>query len=204
MAGCSRAVLLTVAATALALVTVVGCSSASPRSPYVSSPAKSSAPAATSSPAPGSAASCGGGQWQTAPVTVSHSVTVPPVPTITAVRTAQHPECGYDRVVLDFTGSVPGYTIQYASQVVADASGAVIALPGQRYLIVTLRPAQAHTNGGVATISPAVQVLGFPAVKSWVLAGDFEGVVHIAIGLPGQVSFRAGELAGRLYIDVKE
>jgi len=204
MARYFRGLLLGVAATALTLAAVAGCGSASPRSPFVpqtSRPAQSAVPSASSS-APASTAGCEQGRWVTLPLTVTHVVSG--VPTIVSVRAAQHPGCGYDRIVLDITGSMPTYTIRYASQVIADASGARIALPGQRFLIVTLRPAQAHSSAGVPTISAAVQVLGFPALRSWVLAGDFEGVVTIALGLPGEASVRTGELPGRLYIDVKE
>jgi hypothetical protein len=128
---------------------------------------------------------------------------VPPIPVITAVRTARHPECGYDRLVLDITGSVPGYTIRYVSQVTADPSGHAITVPGRRHLLLTLRQAQAHTSTGAATISRQVQVLSSPMLSGWALAGDFEGVVTIAIGLHATTSIRVGELPGRLYIDVK-
>jgi hypothetical protein len=199
--------LLTVAATALALMTVAGCGSAGPRSragPPASAPASASGSTATTSSAPGSTAGCDEGEWQTVPLAVTNAVAVPPVPTIMSVRAAQHPECSYDRVVFDITGTMPGYAIRYSSRVIADASGSPIALPGERYLIVTLRPAQAHSAVGAGTIAHGVQLLGFPVLQSWVLAGDFEGVVTIAIGLSGPVSVRTGELGGRLYIDVKE
>jgi hypothetical protein len=173
--------------------------SASQAPPVASASATSSSPAATTVPA----ADCDTGAWQTAPVTVTHHVAVPPVPVITAVRAARHPECGYDRIVLDIKGPVPGYNIRYASKVIADPSGNTITVPGRRYLLVTLRQAQAHTGAGAATISRHVQVLSSPMLASWALAGDFEGVVTLAVGLHDTTSIRVGELPGRLYIDVK-
>jgi hypothetical protein len=128
---------------------------------------------------------------------------VPPVPVITAVRTAQHPECGYDRLVLDITGPVPGYTIKYVSQVTADPSGKSITVPGRRYLLLTLRQAQAHTGAGAATIPGRALVPSPVMLAGWALAGDFEGVVTVAIGLHAATSIRVGELPGRLYIDVR-
>ena len=130
-------------------------------------------------------------------------VQVPPVPVVAAVRVAQHPECGYDRLVLDLTGPVPSYDVRYVSRVMADASGKTITMPGHRYLLITLKPAQGHTAAGVPTVARQVQLPGYPALQSWVLAGDFEGVVRIAIGLPGKVGIRTGELAGRIYVDVR-
>lgn len=152
----------------------------------------------------GSATECATGSWQTVPLAVTHSVAVPPVPILTAVRTAQHPECGYDRLVLDLNGPLPSYSIRSVARVTADASGQPIALPGQQFLQITLHEAQAHSAAGTPTISGQIQLPGYPALRSWVLAGDNEGVVTIAVGLPGQVSFRTGELPGHLYIDLKE
>jgi hypothetical protein len=135
---------------------------------------------------------------------VTHSVTVPPVPVIKDVRVARHPECGYDRVVLDIGGQVPGYSVRYVGAVVADASGRSIAIPGTRYLQITLRPARAHNDAGRPTVTNGIRQPRFPALASWVLAGDVEGTVTIALGLAGQASVRAGELPGRIYVDVKE
>lgn len=138
------------------------------------------------------------------PVTVTHSVTVPPVPVVAAVRTAQHPQCGYDRLVFDITGALPSYSIRYVAQVIGDPSGQPITLPGQHFLLITLRAAQAHSPAGTPTISHQTQVPGYPALQSWVIAGDNEGVVTVAVGLPRQVSVRIGELPGHLYVDFKE
>jgi hypothetical protein len=135
---------------------------------------------------------------------VTHHVAVPPVPVIKDVRVAQHPECGYDRVVLDVNGPVPGYSVRYVAAIVGDASGQTITIPGARYLLVTLRPAQAHSEAGAPTVPSAIQRPGYPALASWVLAGDFEGSVKIALGLAGQASIRSGELPGRIYVDIKE
>jgi hypothetical protein len=129
---------------------------------------------------------------------------VAPVPVVNAVRVAQHPQCGYDRVVVDIEGAVPSYTVTYVRQVIADASGHAITMPGARYLLITLRPAQAHSDAGVATVTAGVRQPHYPALASWALTGDFEGVVRIAMGLSGQMHIRTGELAGRVYIDIKE
>jgi hypothetical protein len=196
----------------LTLAAVAACGAGipagSPASPPSSAP--SSAPVATSAAPtsePGSAGAaanrCDAGAWHAAPVTVTRQVAVPPVPRVTAIRTAAHPECGYDRVVLDITGPVPGYSIRYASQVTADPSGRTITVSGRSYLLITLRPAQAHTDSGSATITPRARVLNYPMLKGYALAGDFEGVLTLALGLQAPTSIRVGELPGRLYIDLR-
>jgi hypothetical protein len=150
------------------------------------------------------AASCDSDPWHSANVTVTHNVSVPPVPVIAAVRVAQHPECGYDRIVLDVRGPIPGYSVAYVQRVIADASGQTITMPGTRYLMITVRPAQAHSGAGLPMVTSGVHNPGYPALASWALAGDFEGVVRIALGLSGPTSIRTGELPGRIFIDVKE
>lgn len=78
-----------------------------------------------------------------------------------------------------------------------------VSLPGRRFLLMTLQPAQAHTSAGVPTITGAVRVLGYPMLAGWARAGDYEGVVTVAVGLNANTSLRVGELPGRLYIDFR-
>ncbi len=195
---------------ALTLTTAVlsaGCAAGG-----TASPPSSGSGAARLGPSPGSlaaaiagaSAGCDRTAWRSAPVTVTRTVSVPPVPVLADVRTAQHSECGYDRLVLDISGPMPSYAVRYVNRVTADASGAAITLPGRRYLLITLRSAQAHSEAGVSTISRNIRVPGYPSLRSWVLAGDSEGVVTVAVGLPAQVSIRTGELPGHLYIDFRE
>jgi uncharacterized Ntn-hydrolase superfamily protein len=196
---------LVVSAVAVATTMLgAGCAASGPSGSHstTDSAAPPAASAGTSAGA-GSAAGCDRSAWQSAPLTVTHAAAVPPVTTVSAVRTAEHPECGYDRLVLDISGSMPSYSVRYVYQVIADPSGKPITLPGVRYLLITLRSAQAHTAGGAATISRAVQQPGYQALQSWTVASNFEGVVTIAVGLPSQVSIRTGELQGHLYIDFK-
>jgi hypothetical protein len=184
-----------------------GCGSAvGPSSPSPSSSAATSGPptAAPSTTGPAAAAGCDATPWRAAPITVTHHVSAPPVPVITAVRVAQHPGCGYDRVVLDIAGPLPAYSVQYVDHVTADPSGRTLTMPGSRYLVITLRPAQAHTNAGTATVTAGVHQARYPSLASWAVAGDFEGVVRIAMGLSGPASIRTGELSGRIYIDIRE
>jgi hypothetical protein len=125
------------------------------------------------------------------------------MPIITGARTATHSDCGYDRLVLDITGPMPGYDIRYVSHVGADPSGKAIALPGHSYLLITLRPANAHAGSGAATITDRPQALSYPMLKGYALAGDFDGVVTLALGLQSTTSIRIGEVPGHWYLDVR-
>lgn len=197
--------------TTLALATLAGaaaCGAASPPSPAApGSPGTGSA--GTGSPGTGSqgtseAVACDTDPWGTVPVTVTGHAAVPPVPVVMDVRTAAHSGCGYDRLVVDISGMLPGYSVRYVHGLVTDESGRSITLPGQRDLLIVLKTAQAHTSAGALTLSRQVHLLRYPALTSWVLAGDFEGVVRLAVGLSGPRPVRVSELPGRVVVDFRQ
>ena len=141
--------------------------------------------------------------FQTEPFRHEHALSVPPVPEVVAVRAASH--SGFDRVVFDIDGPLPAaVSVRYVDQVVADGSGAPVAVAGRAYLQVAFDEAQAHTDTGVATI-PSRSQPGLPAIEEVVVAGDFEGHVTIALGLAARVPFRILELGGptRVVVDVR-
>jgi hypothetical protein len=121
---------------------------------------------------------------------------------VTGIRYAGHPEDGYDRIVFDIQGSgLPGYSVRYVPQVVADGSGKPVPVPGNRFLLVVLNPAQAHTDSGTTTVT-GVHNVGLPMLRAYAIAGDFEGHVSVALGLNATAGYRVGELPGRIYVDV--
>ena len=136
-------------------------------------------------------------------MTVDRSVAVPPVPRLTAIRSAAHSDEGYDRVVFDFVSVLPGYDIRYVDVITADGSGLPVTVPGRYHLKVTFRPAQAHDDeGGQVERS---MTLGLRMLKAYAITGDFEGVLTVVLGLDGAVGFRVIELPGtpgRIAIDV--
>ena len=68
---------------------------------------------------------------------------------VTGVRVARHD--GFDRVVVDFKGDMPGYTVRWMSKVETEGSGKAVDLKGGRALHVMLIPADAHTEDGTPT-----------------------------------------------------
>lgn len=109
----------------------------------------------------------------------------------------------YDRLVLEFTGGLPGYTARYVEQVVQPGSGAPLPLEGQATFELVLTPAAAHNDQGESTLQTPRSGGGLPSLVTYELAGDFEGYVHIGIGLDDVVGFRIIELEDpyRLAID---
>lgn len=173
---------------------------------HISAPGTTSR-SATSAGSVGSVASAGTEpvvaklNWSSGPVTVTHTPPVPPVPVVTGIRFAGHPQEGYDRIVFDIQGGLPGYTARYVSQVRADGSDQPVPVPGSRFLLVVLNPAQAHTESGAVTVT-GIHNVGLPMLKAYAIAGDFEGHVSIALGLNATAGYRIGELPGRIYVDV--
>src|SRR5262245_20669139 len=135
-----RAFLVIVVAVALASA---GCAhDDAMTTPVPTSATVSASPAPSSSSAP----AC-----STAPHDVAHRPAVPPVPVLTGVRPGTHP--GYDRIVFDLDGALPGYAVHYVDEIPADPSDRTIAVPGKVFLLVVLTPAQAHRSDGSATVS---------------------------------------------------
>lgn len=190
---------------AILAVVVAGSSSCATSIPAPdSTPRASAAPSVLPSPrATAAGAGCDSGAWRAAPIRLTRQVAVPPVPVITAVRTAAHPECGYDRLVLAIKGGAPGYDIRYVTQPAADPSGKAIILPGHSYLLITLRPANAHADSGAATISRRALILSYPMLMGYTLGSDFEGTVTLVVGLQSRTSIRTGDLPGRWYVDIR-
>ena len=189
-----RTVLL---ASVLAVVAACGGANNPQTSPTTAGPT----PTAVATPGDGPAATSPA-TWSSQPVTVTHNVPVAPVPVLLRVRSATHSPDGYDRIVFDYSGPLPGYEVRYVPKVIGDASGQEIAMPGRRYLQVIFRPAQAHTDTA-STVSGRTD-LNYPMLKGYVVAGDFEAVLTIAFGLDDTVGFHVGELTdpNRIYLDV--
>jgi hypothetical protein len=150
---------------------------------------------------PSQPTACAGG-WRTGPLTVAKQVSVPPVPVATAVRTGSHPDCKFDRLVIDISGPVPVYSVSFVQKVTQDASGKTITMPGTRYLVIRLEPAQGHSAAGQATLPGGIQTVNDPVLRAWTVSGDSQGVLSIALGLAHGSRYRVGELGGRIYADV--
>ena len=143
--------------------------------------------------------------FQTDPFRKEHVLAVPPVPQLIAIRTAHHP--GFDRVVFDFDGPLPGAeSVRYVDRVLADGSGEPVTVAGRAFLLVRFEEAQAHTDAGSPTVARRpVLGGGLTTVREIALAGDYEGYVTVAIGVSDKAAFRVIELKSptRIVVDVR-
>ena len=128
---------------------------------------------------------------------------------ITNVRSGRH-AC-YDRLVVNLSGRLAGYSVKYVNTVFADGSGFPVSLRGgARLQVVVMAPS--YDTASVATFTPAnrnelTNVDGFPTFRQVAHAGSFEGRTTIGLGVRARLPFRAFILSGpgnasRLVVDV--
>lgn len=124
---------------------------------------------------------------------------------VLAVRAGQH-QC-YDRLVIDLAGGTSSYSVEYVTSGILDPAGVPVPLAGGAHLRIILRQMVfANGTGSVAHPVPMPRLDGYRTFRQVTVAGSFEGVTTVGLGLRGRVPFRAFLLAGpgsgaRLVVD---
>ena len=143
------------------------------------------------------------GPYSTSPVTVTHNVW--PAPVLTDIRVGRH--ATFDRVVFDLQGKRPGYSVRYVSVVRQDPSDKVISMAGHYFLMIRLTPTNAHDvrTGARTYTGPTKFWVGYPELRQVALAGDFEAVVSVALGLAHRNGFHVYTLTDprRVVVDIR-
>jgi hypothetical protein len=141
--------------------------------------------------------------WDDSAVHVTHNVT--PQPKVIDLRVGAHR--GFDRVVIDLDGKVPGYNVRYVRHLSHDGSGQRVPLKGKRFIAIALTPAKAHGADGhnVYTGPELQQYRQFDTLRGVAFTGDFEGVVSLGLSLRDRADFRVTVLhaPNRIVIDLK-
>ena len=145
---------------------------------------------------------CAGLSWQKVTASKPRVMPVPPVPLATSIRLGTHPSCRYDRLVIQFTGRVPGYEVRYVSARAAGPAARRLAHRGDRFLLITLHPAQAHDHHGTQMIKPFSRAAPYPLLRGYAVVSDFEGALIMVAVVHRTRPFRVGVLHERLYVDV--
>lgn len=120
------------------------------------------------------------------------------------VRSARHD--GFDRVVFEFDGLVPGYHLEYVDKPVRRCgSGDPTTLAGDGWLEVRMTPADAHDTEGNALIAVRERRTAHAVLEELEQTCDFEAHVTWVLGLASPNHFRVLELSSpaRLVVDVK-
>ncbi|GAA0387794.1 hypothetical protein Acor_74310 [Acrocarpospora corrugata] len=138
-----------------------------------------------------------------AEVTVTRSWNVLAV--VTGVRYARHK--GYDRIVIDLKGTIPGYTVRWEKKLISDGSGIPFNVKGKAFLEIRLGWAAAHTIEGKPTWKGGpIYRADLGNVTRVVRTGDYEGYVGVGLALKKKKGFRIIEQRqpNRLVIDVAQ
>ncbi|MCM3885613.1 hypothetical protein [Frankia sp. R82] len=144
--------------------------------------------------------------WSNQPASVPAPTRTTPV-RVVSLRSAPNEENGvrYERLVVEFTGGTPGYQARYVTEVIRPGSGAPLPLVGQAQLELVLSSATAHDDQGASTLRTASSGQDAAGGLSYAVAGDFEGMVHIGVGMARVTDFRVVSLTSpdRLAIDFR-
>ena len=114
---------------------------------------------------------------------------------------------GYDRLVIQFDGPVPAYSVtpQGSSAFLQDASGQTLQLQGSSGVKIVVRGASGTDPNGKRTFTGSQDLKpGYPALKEARQVGDFERVFSWGLGLSQPACLQVSTLSGpdRLVIDV--
>ncbi|MCU1448831.1 MAG: uncharacterized protein JWP02_1001 [Acidimicrobiales bacterium] len=146
--------------------------------------------------------SSGGGS--TTPVSVAPTH---PVTQLVAVRTARQQSS--DRVVFEFSGTVPGYRVAYSAKPIVGTSGKEVPVGGGAAIVVKMEQASGVDLTGPSmketyTGPPRLQPTGTQQLVELARVEDFEGVLTWVLGVKSEVPFRVSTLSGpaRLVIDL--
>jgi hypothetical protein len=145
---------------------------------------------------------CAGQPWLEGTASKPRTMPVPPVPLARSIRLGTHQRCRYDRLVIHFTGRVPGYEVRYVSAKAAGPAARRLARRGDRFLLITLHPAQAHDHHGKQMIRPVSRTAPYPLLRGYAVVSDFEGALIMVAVIHRTRPFRVGTLHERLYVDV--
>ncbi|HET6361881.1 MAG TPA: hypothetical protein VFH11_07460 [Gemmatimonadota bacterium] len=124
--------------------------------------------------------------------------------TLVSVRAARHE--GFDRVVWELQGDIPGIHVEYVDDPVRSCgSGEPVPLPGDAWLEVRLTPANAHTEAGRPTIAERHRATDLPVVVEIVQTCDFEAVVTWVLAVRSPEPFRLARFGdpSRIVVDVR-
>jgi chitodextrinase len=118
---------------------------------------------------------------------------------VTAVRVGSHD--GYDRLVMEFSGAVPSYTvsIQSGTQFTQAPKGDTVTFEGSNGVLVTVKQIDWTAYAGPTAFDPRYLVL-----QQARLVQNFEGTQQWAMGIAGTPAVRVFTLSSpaRLVIDV--
>ena len=121
-----------------------------------------------------------------------------------AVRTGKHEF--FDRVVFEFDGNAfPGFVVEYVDKPVRDCGhGEAVPVNGDAVLMISLKPANAHTDAGQPTVLNRQIDANLGILRQLKQICDFEAEVQWVLGVSSPNRYRVLELTNpaRIVIDI--
>jgi len=122
----------------------------------------------------------------------------PEGPRVVAVRVGAHE--GFDRIVFEFDGTVPGYSItRQGTTFTLSPDGSSVTVAGTRALLVKIQPQDWLSYNG-----PQRFRAGLPFLREARIVENFEGIMQWGLGVAGTPCIRVTTLSAppRLVIDI--
>lgn len=145
--------------------------------------------------------------WTVGVTSAPPDVGAPPMPVLTALRTATHPD--HERMVVEIgpeASGRPGYQVEYIDRPLVECgSGRQIFPVGDAWLELRLEPAAAHTEEGRPTLGARELPLDGALLRRVYRTCDFEGIVVFVMALAEPNPYRVFTLTDpwRIVVDVE-
>ncbi|HEX9960386.1 MAG TPA: hypothetical protein VGB00_05610 [Pyrinomonadaceae bacterium] len=116
---------------------------------------------------------------------------------------------GYDRVVFEFKGDLPNYTVNYVKPPIwLGESGEKVKISGKAFVEVSFYAVGTPENGDFPDelLEFPKEKLNMPVVNEIKMSNWWEGVLSLAVGLKAKKLYRVQELSNpaRLVVDFKQ
>jgi hypothetical protein len=210
-----RLVLTRLAAAAVGLLLIAGCSSggddAEDRADRSASGTSAQTPGGSGEADPsgsGEGADPGAGSGATAPPTdfSGDPVVVDSAEPGQLVAVTAESADGVDRLTFQFSGAAPGYRVEQVPRVTTGPEGEVVGVDGSTYLNVAFTSTTPGAGGPISEDVPTNEALELPVLRQIVLVHNVGGSLWFGVGLAAESpSFRVVPLSDptRLVVEVR-
>lgn len=123
------------------------------------------------------------------------------------VKVGKHP--GYDRVVFEFKGDLPNYSVNYVEPPIwLGESGEKVKISGKAFVEVSFYAVPIPENGYFPDelLEFPKEKLNLPVINEIKMSDWWEGILALAVGLKAKKLYRVEELSNpsRLAVDFKQ
>jgi hypothetical protein len=113
---------------------------------------------------------------------------------------------GYDRIVFEFTGDLPNFTVEYTKAPITGTGENVVKIAGKYFVEITFHSLQFPEDENYKYNKIEKTNLKLPVISELEEIEWFEGVRPFAVGLKAKKDFRVSQMTNptRLIVDFKQ